>query len=118
MAPFVESLVHSLLKRIFLSTVILSVRLSQSNSFKELSKCSNEQLLSKSALYLTAISKISAKIQCLGILFQVLTKFISETFPKVAVSKRSPKGAMSRALYVERPVFNLLSAKHWQKCNL
>ena len=34
-------------------------------------------------------------MQYLRILFQVLTKFISETFPKVAVLKRLPKGVMS-----------------------
>ena len=55
-------------------------------------------------------------MQYLRILFQVLTKFISETFPKVAVLKRLPKGAMTSS-FVEHPVLNFLSAKNRQKCN-
>ena len=49
-------------------------------------------------------------MQYLRILFQVLTKFISETFPKVAVLKRLPKGAMTSS-FVEHPVLNFLSEK-------
>ena len=63
-----------------------------------------------------SISKISAKKQCLGVLFLVLTKFISETFPKSCLKSALRKERWA-APFVERPVFNFLSAKTRQKCN-
>ena len=64
----------------------------------------------------SSISKISTKMQWLGILFQVLTKFISETFPKQWFQSALRKEQWA-APFVERLVLNLLSEKYQQKCN-
>ena len=66
----------------FFQVLILSVRRSQSNCFKELYNVAMSSSFRRAPWISSSISKISAKVPFLGILLQVLTKFISETFPK------------------------------------
>ena len=54
-------------------------------------------------------------MQCLRTVLEEIMKVISETFLKL-LFERGTKEQYS-ALFVERPVHNLLSAKIWEKCN-
>ena len=105
-APFVECVVLNLLsaknrrkcnaqKFYFNYQQNSSIRLSQSSYFKALYESSNEQLLSYSTFYLTFYQQNISKNAIVRNFLPSADKIYQYDFPKVAVFKRSTKGAIS-----------------------